>query len=121
VPVTIPYILKGCCQIRSILAGMCRLNSKINGCGPVVEIDLTAAVEHLYWRGCLLLWLGWVDICCRGRSGHGLQGEIGLYTVNQYKYNGATARLTDSDGLPSAWPLRGVSDGVMVIVIVQNK
>jgi len=51
---------------------MYRLKGKINGRGPVVETDLTATVEHLYRRGCLLLWLGWVDICCRGRSGHGL-------------------------------------------------
>jgi hypothetical protein len=76
VTVTIPCILKGCCRIRSILAETCRLNSKINGCGPVVEIDLTAAVKHMYGRGCLLLWLSWVDICCRGRGGHDLQSEI---------------------------------------------
>jgi hypothetical protein len=101
VPVAIPYILKGYCQTRSILVEMCRLNCKINGCGPVVEIDLTAAVEHLYRRGCLLLWLGWDDIRCRGRSGHGLQGEIRLYTANQlFVYSGGhgpSHRL----GLPS--------------------
>jgi hypothetical protein len=98
VPVAIPYILKGYCQTRSILAEMCRLKSKINGYGPVVGIDLTAAVEHLYRRGCLLLWLGWVDICCRGRSGHGLQGKIRLYTGANH-YTGATARPTNSDCL----------------------
>jgi hypothetical protein len=74
---------------------MYRLKSKFSGCGPVVEIDLTAAVEHLYRGGCLLLRLSWVDICCRGRSGHGLQGEIRLYTANLD--TGATARPTDSD------------------------
>ena len=103
VPATIPYILKGYCQTRSILAEMCRLKEQDQWVwSPVVEIDLTAAVEHLYRRGCLLLWLSWVGICCRGRSGHGLQGEIRLYTGNQYSVvvnTGATARLTDFDCL----------------------
>jgi hypothetical protein len=75
VPVTILYILKDYRRTRSILGDTCRLSSKINGCGPVIEVDLTAAVEHLY-RGCrLLLWLGWGCIRCRGRSGHVLQSE----------------------------------------------
>jgi len=76
VPVTIPYISKGYRQTRSILGETCRLGSKINECGPVIEIDLTAAVEHLYRGYCLFLWLGWGGIRRRGRGGHDVQGEI---------------------------------------------
>ncbi len=71
---------------------MCRLNSKINGRGPVVEIDLTAAVEHLYGRRCLLLWLGWVDICCRGRSGHDCETKSDR--IEHRHHIGATVRPT---------------------------
>ena len=82
---------------------MCRLNSKINGCDPVIETDLTAAVEHLYRRDCLLLWLGWVDICCRGRSGHGLLGEIRLYTQSvSTPAHGPSYRLGLGIGMPFA-------------------
>jgi hypothetical protein len=86
--------------------------------GPVVEIDLTATVEHLYRRDCLLLWLGWVDICCRGRSGHGLQGEIRLYTPNQLLSTPAPRPVspTNSDCLAFSAPQRvSMSDGVIVI------
>jgi hypothetical protein len=70
VPVTIPYILKDYCRTRSILGETCRLGSKINESGPVIEIDLTGAVEQLYRRCCQLLWLGWCGIRRRGRGGH---------------------------------------------------
>lgn len=70
VPATIPYILKGYCRTRNILGETCKLSGKINGCGPLIEIDLTTAVEHLYRRCCLVLWLGWGGIRRRGRGGH---------------------------------------------------
>ena len=78
VPVTIPYILKGYHRTRSILGETCRLSNKImiNECRPVIEIDLTAAVEHLYRRCRLILWLGWDGIRRRGRGGHDVQSEI---------------------------------------------
>lgn len=44
-------------------------------CGPVIKIDLTATVEHLYGGCRLLLWLGWGGIRCRGRRGHRLLSD----------------------------------------------
>lgn len=78
VPVTIPYILKGYHRTRSILGETCKLSNriKINGCRPVIRTDLTAAVEHLYRRCRLILWLGWHGISRRGLGGHDvLQSE----------------------------------------------
>ena len=95
VPVTIPYILKGYHRTRSILGETCRLSNKImiNECGPVIEIDLTAAVEHLYRRCRLILWLGWDGIRRRGRGGHDVQRSLAVDQLVDTGTRGPFSRL----------------------------
>ena len=73
----------------------------------MIEIDLTAAVEHLY-RWCrLLLWLGCGGIRCRGRSGHGLQSVEIEISFDQLLSTPAHAARSTACLLYAPIPLEG--------------